>query len=91
MVRMRLALVCVAVLLVLGSFVPRTQAESPAILPGVDPQLWQQLSPNFGVALRRDRRTKEPRDFYGTIMFRDGDTWRKVILDAPPPGAVPAR
>jgi hypothetical protein len=91
MVRMRLALVCVAALLVLGSFVPRTQAESPTIPPGVDPQLWQQLSPNLGIALRMDRRAAGHREFYGTIMFRDGETWRKVILEAPPPGAIPAR
>lgn len=91
MVRMRLALVCVVVLLVLGSFASRIQAANPTVPPGVDPQLWQQLSPNFGVALRMDRRAKGSRDFYGTIMFRDGETWRKVILEAPPPGAVPAR
>ena len=91
MVRTKLAVVLVAVLTVLGILVANAQAANPSFPPDVDPKLWQQLSPNFGVALRRDRRTKEPREFYGTIMFKDGETWRKVILDAPPPGAVPAR
>jgi hypothetical protein len=91
MVRMRLALVCVAVLLLLGSFASRIQADSATIPPGVDPQLWQQLSPKLGIALRLERRPTASREFAGTIMFRDGETWRKVILEAPPPGAVPAR
>lgn len=90
MVKMKFVLSCAALLLVLGSPVPETKADSPTVPPGVDPQLWQQLSPNLGMALRLDRRGKA-REFYGTIMFKDGETWRKVVLEAPPPGAVPAR
>jgi hypothetical protein len=91
MVRTRVAVVSVAVLLVVGGFVAGTRADTANVPPGVDPKLWQQLSPNLGIALRTERGQTGPQKFYGTLMFKDGESWRRVVLEEEPPGVVPAR
>jgi len=59
--------------------------------PGVDHGLWHQLSPNLGIALHVERGPTGVEEFYGTLMVRDGEGWRAVILQEPPPGVIPAR
>lgn len=91
MVRRGLAVFCAAVLLVVGVFVASTRADTPGVPPGVNPKLWQQLSPNLGIAMRTERSQTGPQKFYGTLMFKDGESWRRVVLEEEPPGVVPAR
>jgi hypothetical protein len=87
----RIVLLVAVVLLTIAVFAVSTSADTPDVPPGVDPGLWQRLSPKLGIAVQVERGKAGPPQFHGTFMFKDGETWRPMILKGEPSGVVPAR
>jgi hypothetical protein len=87
----RIVLLVTLVLLTVAVLGGSTPTAAPDVPPGVDPGLWQRLSPKLGIAVRVERGKVGPPQFHGTLMFKDGETWRPMILKEEPAGVVPAR
>lgn len=87
----RIVLLVAVVFLAVAVLGVSTPTASPDVPPGVDPGLWQRLSPKLGIAVRVERREGATPQFEGTLMFKDGETWRPMILKGEPSGVVPAR
>lgn len=86
----RIALLVVVMLLIAAVFALSTSPAIANVPPGVNPELWHQLSPKLGIALRVERGLGRAPEFHGTLMLKEGDSWRAVILREPQ-GVVPAR